>query len=285
MRTLVSGRTGMMVVSMISVIVTIVGVMVVPSVPTVPISISTVTPPGIPVAIAVPGVPARPVAAIPPGREGDTHREPPEEPGNEPCAIAPAKAPVAVERVVDRGKSPRQRRRVVSGSDPSRVGVPRSIDDGVPVDVGAEIPGCVTHIHDFRGRVIDSDIFHIVDRTFRRNGVNLGWDFVSNNPWPCRAVGDKPDSLVHRVILVFDLDHLGFRVHGVLHVRAFDGLELGIAVVGNRKLGLVPFNCRGLRDLSVQHRLLGLSRSRNECEDVALRRPGRYVLEVLREIF
>jgi hypothetical protein len=131
------------------------------------------------------------------------------------------------------------------------------------------IPRGVPDIHNLRGRVVNSNIFYVVDRTFGWNGVNLGWNGVGHNPRPCRAVGDKPNSLVNCIVSAVDLDHLGFGVDRVVHAGVFNRLELGVTVVRDRELGLVPFYGGGLGDLGLKHRLLGLCRSGNESQDMA----------------
>jgi hypothetical protein len=188
--------------------------------PAAPVSIT----PGvsIPVPVTIPGIPAGPVTAIPPWRKGNSHGEPPEKPGNKPCAIAPAKTPAVIVGIIDGCKPPCHRCRVVDASNPSRVVVSCPIHESVAVDVGTKISGRVPDVYDLRGGVIDPNIFYIVDRAFRWDGIDFRWHVVGHNPWSCRAVRDKPDSLVNGIILIVDLDHLGFRIHGVLHVSVLN---------------------------------------------------------------
>jgi len=54
-----------------------------------------------------------------------------------------------------------------------------------------------------------------------------------------------------------------------VHAGVFNRLELGVAVVRDRELGLVPFYGRGLGDLGLQHRLFSLCCPGNESQDMA----------------
>jgi hypothetical protein len=224
------------------------------------------------------------MTAVPPRWSEDSQREPPEKTGRKACPIAPAKTPTVIKGVIDRCKPPRDRCGIVRGAQPPRIVVSCAIHKGIAIYIGTLIPRGVPDIHDLRGRVVDPNIFYVVNRTFGWNGVDLGWNGVGHNPRTCRAVGDKPDSLVNRIVSTVDLNNLGFGVDRVVHAGVFNRLELGVAVVRDRELGLIPFYSRGLGDLSLKHRLLGLCRSGNESQDMAFGWTGRNPFEVLGQI-
>jgi hypothetical protein len=120
------------------------------------------------------------------------------------------------------------------------------------VAIGMHIARRVTHIDHIGCGIIDIYIFHIVNRGFRRDFLNLIRNHRTYHPGACGSIGFKPDGIIAAIIALVNQQHRFISVNRILHIGAFNFFKLGLTVVGDLQFGLLAVHLGRLRYLVLQ---------------------------------
>ena len=84
---------------------------------------------------------------------------------------------------------------------------PGPVYDRGPVNIASCIARQVTHVHHIRCRLIDVNVFNIINGIFRRNILDICRYLRGNSPWAHRGIADKPNRIIAYIITLVGHDH------------------------------------------------------------------------------
>ncbi len=175
-----------------------------------------------------------------------------------------AESPSSRIRMILRRKSKRARPRHISLAIPWLIPIPRSVHDHAVKRIASQIPRRISHINHRAGVSIDANKNRRINRTRRRDRINVPWNPIRNHPRPIGRRALIPHRVVAAVIKPALGQHRTIRVDGIAALRPLNRLEIWIAVVVHRRLIIVRrIHRRGLRNDRIRHRILGRLRPRH----------------------
>jgi hypothetical protein len=166
-------------------------------------------------------------------------------------------------RVVPNSNTPRHRAGIIMHMMPSGIDIAGTVNNRTAIHITADISRCVAYINNIRCRVIDIDIFHMVDRgTWRHSIYHLRYRYA-HCPRPQWTVCDKPNAVMAAVIVVTILDYRVGSVESIIHASIFNLCELGVAIIHYIHFGFAAFYSCGLRNIGIKHSFPCFSRTCN----------------------
>ncbi len=174
----------------------------------------------IPVVVKVPRMPSiisgRPVPApaIPSVVPGHAHSIKTRAPG--------VSNPPAHHRNIMGIKTPGAGPRVIMRTVPSRIIIAGAVHHGAVIGIPSQITGGVTHIDHLRGDIININIFNIVNRILRRNGLKIVRDGFRDHPGAVGRGRHEPDRIGAGVVSAVEQDHRGGGVDRIVHIGSPD---------------------------------------------------------------
>ena len=160
----------------------------------------------------------------------------------------------------------------------------RTVYDDVIPSVATDIAGGVADVAKSRCEAVDIAESARVERATGGNGVYLHGNSGAKSPGADSIVRVVPGAVVAAEILAAAEDDGVGSVHAILQLRAFDGLKIGIAIVGDLRLfEIAPINRGGLRDIGISDGVLRLLCPGDTGKHARLGRSRGDATEIIRE--
>jgi hypothetical protein len=138
------------------------------------------------------------------------------------------------------------------------INIDSAVNNRAAINITADISRCVADINDFRRIGINIDIFHVVNRTTRRNRVYHLRHCYAYLPRSPVAASNKPYPIMPAVVVVAIADYRVGGIDSIVHVCAFYLFKFRITVIYYHFFAFTAFDSCGLRNVRLEYGLLGL---------------------------